>query len=203
MFRNFTSIVAALAVAGLVAGCGGKMHESKNFLSTYANLGPVVDDFSGYIAPDMTTANYPKMIIDTIEFDLSPEDSEKFSEEQKQEIREYAQKAANKLLAEHFQIVTQPGPGTGRFRMAFTDIEKSDALLAMYPMTRVTGVGRGGAAAQGEVVDSKTGKQLAAFIRKGKGSFAHGSGIGSLSDIETAIDTWAEAAKKRMDKVLK
>jgi hypothetical protein len=193
MFRNFTLIVAALAVAGLVGGCAGKMTESRNFLSTYDNLKEVDPNFSGYIAPDMTLENYPKMIIDPLDFDLSAEDAAKFDESQRQEIKEYTQKALEKLMTQYFQIVKQPGPKTVRFRMAFTDMEKSDALLALYPMTRITGVGRGGAAAQGEAVDSQTGTQLAAFTRVGKGSFAHGSGIGSLSDIETAVDTWAEA----------
>jgi hypothetical protein len=203
MFRNFTLIVAALAVAGLVGGCAGKMTESRNFLSTYDNLKEVDPNFSGYIAPDMTLENYPKMIIDPLDFDLSAEDAAKFDDEQRQEIKEYTQKALEKLMTQYFQIVKQPGPKTVRFRMAFTDMEKSDALLALYPMTRITGVGRGGAAAQGEVVDSQTGTQLAAFTRVSKGSFAHGSGVGSLSDIETAIDTWAEAADKRLAKVLK
>lgn len=203
MLRFFAPIVAVLAVAGLVGGCAGKMTQSTNFLSTYDNLKEVDANFSGYIAPDMTLENYPKMIIDPVEFDLSAEDSAKFDDAQKQEIKEYTQKALDKLLSQYFQIVKQPGPGTARFRMAFTDMEKSDALLAIYPATRLTGVGRGGAAAQGEAVDSDTGTQLAAFTRVGKGSFAHGSGIGSLSDIETAVDTWAEAANARLAKVLK
>jgi hypothetical protein len=196
MFRNFKLIVAALAVVGLAAGCASKPMETKSFLTDYDNLKLVDEDFSFYKAPDMSTANYPKLIVTPIEFALSPDDLASFTDGQKQQIREHAQKTVNKLLTPYFQMVQQPGPGTGKLRVAFTDIEQSNALLALYPMTRAAGAGRGGAAIQGEIVDSETNTQLVAWTRKFKGSMLHGSGAGALSDIMTAIDVWAEGAAK-------
>jgi len=203
MYRTIKLLIAALAVMGLAAGCAQKAAKNEGFLSDYADLKKVDDDFSFYKAPDMTVKNYPRMMFEPIQFDLAPGDLADFSAEQQQEIREYAQKAATKVIASVFTIVQQPGPGTGRIRMAFTDIEKSNALLALYPMTRAAGVGRGGAAIQGEVLDSETGSQLAAWTRAGKGSALHGSGVGDLSDIETAIDTWQKAAMEGIVKQLK
>jgi hypothetical protein len=196
MYRNLKLIVAALVVVGLAAGCAGKDKASTEFLSDYDNLKMVNEDFSFYKAPDMSRANYPKLILNPIEFELQPSDLANFTDEQRQEIREHAQKAVNKLLAPYFQIVQQPGPNTAKLHVAFTDIEKSNALLALYPMTRAAGAGRGGAAIQGELLDSQTGTQLAAFTRQFKGSMLHGSGVGEMSDIMSAIDTWAEGATK-------
>lgn len=203
MYRSLKLMFAALAVLGLAAGCAQKMKKQESFLSDYAELEKINDDFSFYKAADMTVENYPRMIFDPIQFDLNPDVMADFSEEQKSEVREYAQQAASNILSTYFKLVSQPGPGTGRVRMAFTDIEKSNALLALYPMTRAAGVGRGGAAIQGEVLDSVTGTQLAAWTRKGKGSALHGSGVGELSDIKTAVDTWAKNAMQVIGERLK
>jgi hypothetical protein len=91
----------------------------------------------------MTKANYPKLIVEPIQFQLIPEVAKSFTEEEKLKIQEYTRKARKKIISAHYQIVNEPGSDVGRLRMAFTDIEKSNALLALYPATRVAGVGRG------------------------------------------------------------
>ncbi|MDX1431389.1 MAG: DUF3313 domain-containing protein [Gammaproteobacteria bacterium] len=199
MYRRFVPIAMMLVVAGVVAGCAHKMKTAESgFLDDYSKLEKVDDDFSFYRASDYTLKNYPMIIVDPIQFNLDAEVAKDFTEEQRREIREYAQQTVNKILSPHLKIVTQPGPGVARVRMAFTDIEKSEALLNLYPATRAAGVGRGGAAVEGEILDSQSGTQLVAWTRRGKGTLLQGSGVGSLSDIKTVIDHWAADANKRV-----
>jgi hypothetical protein len=141
------------------------------------------------------------VILDPIQFNLDVEDRAGFSEEERREIREYAQTAFTKVISNHVQLVTQPGPGVCRLRVAFTDLEKSAALMNLHPLSRATGAGRGGAALEGELVDSQTNKQLGALTRTATGEFLEGSGMGSLSDIKSAIDRWAEDADERFEAI--
>jgi hypothetical protein len=198
MVRNFTSIIMALVFAGLATGCGPKMKKESDFLSDYSRLETVDDDHSLYRDPSLTKATCPRLIIDPIQFNLDVEDGKDFSEEERREIREYAQTALTKVFSRHFQFVTQPGPGVCRLRVAFTDLERSQALMNLHPLSRATGAGRGGAALEGELVDSQSNKQLSAITRRATGEFFSGSGVGSLSDIKSAIDRWAEDADKKI-----
>ena len=95
--------------------------------------------------------------------------------------------------------MTHTGPGVCRLRIAFTDLEKSAALMNLHPLSRATGAGRGGAAIEAELLDSESNEQLGAFTRRATGEFFEGSGMGSLSDIKSAIDRWAVDADERFE----
>ena len=157
MSHKIALFATVILVAGVLSGCATKPKASNDFLSDYANLQKVNDDFSFYKARDMTKANYPKLIVEPIQFQRNPEAAKGFTEEEKLKIQEYTRKAQKKIISAHYQIVNEPGPDVDRLRMAFTDIEKSNALLALYPARRAAGVGRGDAAVEGEVLDSETG----------------------------------------------
>lgn len=203
MFRNFTPLIMALAFAGLAMGCAPTMKmESGGFLSDYSKLEKVNDNYSRWKAPGWTKDSCVRLIVDPIQFDLDTTDKKEFSADDRREIREYAQKKFTAIIAKNREIVTQPGPGVCRVRLAFTDLEKSNALLNLYPMTRAAGAGRGGAAIQGELIDTESNKVVAMMTRRATGEFFEGGGVGSLSDIKTAIDVWSEDAEKKMDEWL-
>lgn len=137
------------------------------------------------------------MILDPIVVDLQEEDEHRFSDEEIQEIVEYADSEPARVLSKHFELVTSPGPRTGRLRLALTDIAKSKPLLNALPHTRIAGVGRGGAAAEGEYDDSQTGEQIFAGVRRSTGTFLSTTGFSALSDIKAAIDAWVENLDER------
>ncbi len=105
-----------------------------------------------------------------------------------------------------YEVVSGPGPGVASFRMGITDVDGSIAALNLSVYTRVTGAGLGGIAAEGELVDSMTGEQLAAAIRWGSGSRVMGRGtqvlegeVSKLADAKGVIDRWAKDMRKRID----
>ena len=70
--------------------------------------------------------------------------------------------------------------------------------ISLSQASKLTGAGTGGASMEGEVVDSVTGKQLAAVVKRGKGS-QFTLNVGSTAkDVETVIDQWAKEAEERL-----
>ena len=198
MFRNFTPPIVALAFGGLVMGCAPTMKQESGFLSDYSKLEKVDDNYSRWKDPNWTKGSCTRMIVDPIQFNLDPDVEGKFTEEERREIREYVQVKFTEVLARHVEIVTQPGPGVCRARIALTDIEKSNALLNIWPATRATGAGRGGAAVEAEVIDTESGKVIGMDTRRATGKFFEGHGLTDLGDIKAAIDLWAKDEDKAM-----
>ena len=175
------------------------MKKEGGFLEDYSKLEKVNDNHSRWKDPSFTKATCPRMIIDPIQFNLDGKDRTDFSEEERREIREYAQTAFIKVVSNHIQVVTQPGPGVCRLRVAFTDLEKSAALMNLHPLSRATGAGRGGAAMEAMVLYTESNKVIGMMTRTATGEFFEGSGMGSLSDIKSAIDRWSVDADEKFE----
>lgn len=199
MIRNFKKIIIALMFAGLATGCAPQMKKEGGFLEDYSKLEKVNDDFAMWRDPSFTKTTCPRVIFDPIQFNLDAKDRTDFTDEERREIREYAQTKFTEVIARHKQIVTQPGPGVCRLRVAFTDLEKSSALMNLHPLTRATGAGRGGAALEAMFIDTESNKVIGMMSRRATGEFFEGSGMGSLSDIKSAIDRWSVDADKRFE----
>ncbi len=200
MLCNFKSIIMALAFAGLAMGCAPTMKKEGGFLSDYSKLERINDDYSRWKDPSWTKGSCTRMIVDPIQFNLDLEVEGKFTDEEKREIREYAQDKFSEVIAKHVEIVMQPGPGVCRLRLAFTDIEKSAALANIHPLTRATGAGRGGAAMEAEVLDTESGKVIGMDTRRATGEFFEGSGMGDLADIKSAVDRWVKDEDIRIER---
>jgi len=69
--------------------------------------------------------------------------------------------------------------------------------LTIY--TKITGAGLGGAAMEGELVDSMTGEQLAAVSQWGSGSRILRAGFSHTGDAKILMDRWAKALRKMID----
>ena len=171
MIRNFISIIMALMFAGLIIGCAPQMKKEGGFLEDYSKLEKVNDNHSRWKDPSFTKATCPLMIIDPIQFNLDEKDRTDFSGEERREIREYTQTAFIRVVSKYLQVVTQPGPGVCRLRVAFTDLEKSAALMNIHPLSRATGAGRGGAALEAMVLDTESNKVIGMMTRTATGEF--------------------------------
>ncbi len=199
MFRSFTPLAVALAFAGLATGCAPQMKKEGGFLEDYSKLEKINDNYARWRDPSFTRDTCPRWIVDPIQFNLGAEDRTDFSAEEVREIREYAQTKFTEVIARHKEIVTYTGPGVCRIRVAFTDLEKSAALMNLHPLTRATGAGRGGAAVEAMILDTESNKVIGMITRRATGEFFEGSGMGSLSDIKSAIDRWSVDADKRFE----
>ena len=87
-----------------------------------------------------------------------------------------------------FNLVSDPGPGVARIRVALTDLKKGTPALNVIPQTKLTGLGLGQASwRRSEVVDSQTGKQFLAGIISQTGSRFSLSGLSSWGDVEAVM----------------
>jgi hypothetical protein len=190
MMHNKTSISAALLI-GLVftGGCAGVQKPVETgFLSDYSNLEERSEGHLFYSAG--------KLLFSPNEVD-SP-----FTEEELLELQQYFRDKVSEEFTRDggYEIAAKPGPRTARIRMGITDVKKTIGALNVTIYTKVTGAGIGGASAEGEMLDSISGEQLAAAVRWGGGSRVLKAGFTEMGDAKIAINKWAKDLRTLMDK---
>ena len=115
------------------------------------------------------------------------------------ELTEYAHEQLVSALRERYQVITVPGAGTLRLRVALTDIQKGNTVLNIIPTTKLTGVGLGGASMEAEALDSMTGERILAVVDKRSGNQFSLEGAGELDNARQVIRHWAERFVGRVD----
>ncbi len=150
-----------LAAAALLLGaCANQENTRSGFLRDYSRMAP---DASGALverAP--AAARYRAFMVDDVAYLPGPR-SENVSAAEIAELRAHYKDAAVKVFAQHYVHTATPGPDVLRIRLAITGIDKADATLNYIATPLVGPVSNGGASSEGEIVDSTTGKRLAAF----------------------------------------
>lgn len=183
-----------LMLAGLMTGCGGDLKRS-GFLSDYSKL-----DKEGSALRYMdkaAAAKYSKFIIEPVH---TGSYSGKADDATLRRLANLMHDALVKELSPRYTIVSHPGPDIARVRIAITDLKKDTPALNVLPPTRMSGFGLGKASMEAEVVDSQTGKQLAAVIRTDQGGRISLQGFSNWSSAEAVIKGWAKEFRKRLDK---
>ena len=192
----------AAIVLVLLAGCAPPIEkpEEAGFLSDYSKLEMVEDGKINYIGDRL--GEYDSFIIDPIVvlFRQDIEDRE-FSDEEIERLKAYfVEKMTEQLTKRNgYAVVTDPGPGVARFRIGLTEVEETIGVMNVSIYTKVTGLGLGGASAEGELVDSVTGEQLAAVVRWGTGSRVLKAGLTHMGDAKIAIDKWTKDLRELLD----
>jgi hypothetical protein len=173
--------------------------EQTGFLSDYSKL--VRDGHGQWLYAESRTAEYSKFHIEPIAILIEPKGEAKFTPAEIEELKaHFVSKMTLALTKDNgYEVVSEPGPGVASFRLAITEIDASIAALNITIYTKATGAGLGGIAAEGEIVDSVTGEQLAAAIRWGSGSRVLKAGLSKLGDAKLVIDRWAKDIRKRID----
>jgi hypothetical protein len=151
-----------------------------------------------YIGPQV--GQYSKFILDPITVKLyDKETAEKVKPEDVAHLQEFLYTQILKDKPEQYQIVSTPGPGVARMRIAITNLEKSNPALNVLPQTKLTGAGLGQASAEFELLDSQTDAQLAAGIDSQTGSRFSLSGLSAWGDVEAVMKDWAKRIWVRVD----
>ncbi len=198
--------LAFLVIVAVGACATGDEPEQTGFLSDYSKLERGTDGQWRYSGP--RTGEYSMFYIEPVAVLFEQREDPEFSPDDLEELKTYLVVALSKRLTEDdgYEVVFGPGPGVASMRMGITDVDGSIAALNLSVYTRVTGAGLGGIAAEGELVDSMTGEQLAAAIRWGSGSRVMGRGtqvlkgeVSKLGDAKGVIDRWAKDMRKRID----
>ena len=203
-WRKFQLIAAIIAVTVTVACVPIRAPERAGFLSTYENLDAVGKDRLFY--PGSRVGEYDKFIIDptVLLFTRNPEDA-RFTEEELSDLLAYFDNAILEQLSKDkqygpgYEIVNEPGDGVARIRIGINDVEETIGELNILIYTKIIGAGLGGAAAEGEMVDSLTGEQLAAAVRWGSGSRILRAGFTHTGDAKIAIHHWAKDLRHWID----
>jgi len=192
----FGAIVSAMAV-----GCATVQDPGQaGFLSDYSNLEEVDDNHLVYLSGN--AGNYSKFIIEPVAMLYrQPEEKRIFSDEELEDLQVHFKTAVIEALTEDdgYQVVEVAGPGTARLRIGITAVDDTIGALNITIYTKITGAGLGGAAMEGEVVDSMTGEQIAAVSRWGSGSRILRAGFTHTGDAKILMDRWAKDLRKRLD----
>ncbi len=201
MTNLIKSIFFGTIFSALAAGCATVQDPGQSgFLSDYSNLEEVDDNHLVYLSGN--SGNYSKFIIDPIAMLYSqPEEKRIFSDEELEDLQVHFKTAISEALTEDdgYQVVEVAGPGTARLRVGVTDVDDTIGALNITIYTKITGAGLGGAAMEGELVDSITGEQIAAASRWGSGSRILRAGFTHTGDAKILMDRWAKDMRKRLD----
>ena len=182
----------ALVAAGPLSGCKGLKLRESGYLSDYSKLEKESDERLIYMNPGIDPVTYQRFIVEPVAVNLEEDREGTFNAEELEELAEYFYTVMVEHISTRHKVATRPAPGIATVRISLTDIKTSTALLNILPHTRLSGAGRGGAAFEAEVIDSTTGVQIAAVVRKTKQGAFSGGGMSKMSDAKRAIDKWAD-----------
>jgi hypothetical protein len=201
--KNIIKVISVLVASQfLLCACATSVSDTDHsgFLSDYSKLERIDDHSLRFV--DETAGDYSSFIIEpvVIAFRQQP-DEQVFTDEELSKLTAYYENAVIEALSKDdgYPIVNSPGPGVVRIRIGITDVEETIGILNISIYTKITGLGLGGASFEGEMVDSVTGKQLAAAVRWGTGSRFLKAGITHMGDAKIAIKRWAKDLRAQVD----
>ena len=205
MVRNITIAIAWLLVGlapVLISGCATPAAKT-GFLKDYSKLepDPDIDGRHRYINPNMNAGEYSKFIVDPVVLSLSETGKERdIDQEDLNEQVTFFHKTIVEELEKDYRVVSSPGKGVARVRVAITDVEKTNPLLNIHPGTKLTGAGLGGAGMEAELVDSVTSQTIAAAIDNQEGSrMSLLAGVQWFGHAQAVMENWADDLKKFID----
>ncbi len=195
-------VLVAAGVMLIVLGCtpestqsGPAQDQTTGFLSDYSKLRPDPDGSHRYINQARLPA-YSGFIIDEVVPYAAPGIDPRV-QAQLRSLAQYMRQAIIDAISDRYPVVTRPGPGVARVRVAITDFTASvPTSSVLYTLIEY---GRGGAAMEAEVIDSRTGEQIGAVIES-----AHGDRVSLVAetawdDAIAVMDTWAQRFRARLD----
>ncbi len=194
--------LASVMLWGSLAGCAQHKAGQSGFLDNYAQLteSPMVQGALAYTKPGTSLSQYDKFIVEPISIHFSPNaEGITIAPAKLAELAQYLEDEAVKALSERYQVVSAPGPGVLRLRVALTDIQKGNPLLNIHPGTKLSGVGIGGASMEGEATDSVTGERILAAAETRQGERFSFEGLGPFDHAKQAMRHWVKRFVKRLD----
>jgi hypothetical protein len=183
--------------------------EPSGFLEDYSNFREGEKDQAQlvYVYPMANFIEYDKIIIDPPMIWASRLSTlQGLDYKQRNQLAQYLHEAVRQELEKDYQIVTEPGPGTLRLRMAITKAKGS--LVVLDPSSSIVPHGRslsanpslhedadialGPARFEAEMVDTQTGRRVMAAVDERLGAKTTGKMLQRWGDIHVAYDDWAQ-----------
>ena len=156
---------------------------------------------------------YTKILIDPVILYRQPQDAGGgYSNEEAQILLNYLHTRTVEEISKYVTVVEKPTTGAMRLHVALTDYEQTwvamDMISTLHPVGRViaeaTGLAVekpsfvGGAQIEYKLIDSVSGKTLAAGIDRRVGGKTLGKGFSRWADVRGAMDYWAVQAAYRL-----
>jgi Protein of unknown function (DUF3313) len=185
------SILTAIAGCMLFSvGCASHAPQT-GFLSSYQNLEANGSAGMKYVGPKL--GQYSSFMLDPVEVHFyDGEAARNISNEDIARLESFFYDQVQQNLSASYPIVTTPGPGVGRIRIAITNLKPGTPALNVIPQTKLTGLGLGAASGEVEIIDSVSGEQIAAGIETQTGSRLSLSGLAKWGDAEAVMKDWSQ-----------
>lgn len=215
------SVIFTFCFVGCMAPMQSREVKSSGFLGDYSCF---KDGQSGqpqrfYINPETHFKTYSRMILDPITIHAAPESSlSKLPQKEIEALQSYLYWKLKEELSKDYVMVDQAGPGTMRLRTALTEAKSENvarniissilpiglAISALKLAATGTHTAVGEADIEIELVDSETGKRLAAAVdgRAGRKAIVSGN-FTRWGDVQDAFDFWAEKTRLRLEELRK
>ncbi|MEH6616272.1 MAG: DUF3313 domain-containing protein [Porticoccus sp.] len=201
---RITKIITALTTTCiLLIGCASQQakvssDQYSGYLNDYAKLAKVKDkEAFRWISDEAKSGGYNKVMFDkTVVYPQSV--STLFLED----VAAIFDHALRKSFTDDVEVVTQPGPGVLRIKPAITGLTSETEGVKTYEFIPVAAIYNGFKAAMGwrskvtqvfleaDVVDSVSGKSVAAVVRKGTNEQLTQEEV-TLSDVRPIVQEWA------------
>jgi hypothetical protein len=199
------------------------LSSQSGFLSDYSTLQPDSKnaDLLIYFKNQDDLKNTTKFVIDPIEVYLLPEGDRRAIEVE--DLAKLTQTFSDAIKDQltgsgRYEVVTEPGPGVMRLRIALTNVEPTSgkknaaikgattaASIAVAPGASlvVPRFSVGKVSIEGELVDSESGQVEVAFMtsKTGRRYFSGLKQYQTWGDINAAFKSWAKNFVQRVDKV--
>jgi len=157
-----------------------------------------------YKNPTKSLKGYDKFMVDPIMVHFAPNAKGSGVDPIKlKKLTDYFLYEAISALVKRYRMVSEPGPGVLRLRMAITDVQTTQPMFNIHPATKLLGLGMGGASMEAEALDSMTGERILAVVDKRSGKpnlLPSADEFDELGHAKVAIKHWVERFVSRVDK---
>ena len=211
-------LLVSLCMA-FIGGCAKKEIKQAGFLEDYSQLGEDPQGFADWVyrKDNVVWGAYDKVIIDQVTFFLKDDAAYKgIDADDFNELARHWNDSMVKSMGQSYKIVTEPGPGTLRLRLAITDLVPGQRVagtvttvvpvgLAASSLKKAatgTHIGMAEAAFEAEIRDAQTGEVLRAAIRSSTGSkYKITKTVTEWGQVKAIFDEWTDNLRKRLDKL--
>ena len=217
------SYLATVVACGVLAGLSPALADEtahSGFLPDYTKLEKQKDakgsELRLWESPNLTKANYQKILLEPVTFFPAPKGSEQISDQVLSDIQAYLDTSLRTVGLADISQVTEAGPGVLRIKVAITAVDTHNVGLKPWQLIPVALVIQGAKRASGNVKqnvdlnvealvsDSVSGEVLAMSVREGKGQEIKDEDVQvTVDDLKPRIDEWSQHVAERVHKVLK
>ena len=206
MKKTCLQMILAIGIMAVLCGCESKHITQTGFLNDYSKLETVSDTSMRYLPPQIQLRQYSNFIIDPVIVHfhtgskaIAQRSKGKLTEQDLTDLKNYMHDAIVEAISDRYTLAYQPAPGVARVRVALTDLKKSDVLLNIYPSSKLLGLGLGAVSLEAELIDSRTGRQIAAFVESQEGNRFSFDGLSEWGDAKAIMDRWAKSLRNLLD----